>query len=217
MKRSLFAGILAFFCLSVAAQVQPETHKQNSEQSFEEMVKMLERPNRGSWQKPEEVMALLGSLKGKKVMDIGCGTGYFTFRMIDSGATVIAADIDERFLAYVDSVRNARGISIKKVQTRKLPPDNPMLEKREADMVIMVNTFHHIEDRVNYLKKVRTGLRQTGYIVIIDYLKKELPIGPSPDKKLSADDVVRDLKMAGFSQFKTDDKTLPYQYIVFAM
>jgi len=35
--------------------------------------------------------------------------------------------------------------------------------------------------------------------------------------KLSADDVIRDLKMAGFSTFKTDDTTLPFQYIVFAL
>jgi SAM-dependent methyltransferase len=154
-------------------------------------------------------------LKGKKVMDLGCGTGYFTFLMVDSGATIIAADIDDRFLAYVDSVRDARGISKKQVQTRKVPADNPMLDKREVDIVLIVNTYHHLQDRVNYLKKIKAGLKSTGYVVIIDYFKKDLPIGPPVDEKLSADDVTRELKMAGFSQFKTEDKSLPYQYIVF--
>jgi SAM-dependent methyltransferase len=150
-------------------------------------------------------------------MDLGCGTGYFTFRMIDSGATVIAADIDDRFLKYVDSVRDARGVAKKLVQTRKVPADNPMLDKREVDIVLVVNTYHHLEDRVNYLRKIKAGLRQYGYVVIIDFVKKDLPMGPPTAQKLSPDDVVRELKMAGFSQFKTEDKTLPYQYIVFAL
>jgi hypothetical protein len=42
-------------------------------------------------------------------------------------------------------------------------------------------------------------------------------MGPPVAMKLSADEVVRELKMAGFTQFKTDETTLPYQYIVFAM
>jgi 2-polyprenyl-3-methyl-5-hydroxy-6-metoxy-1,4-benzoquinol methylase len=162
-------------------------------------------------------MNLVRPLKGITVMDLGCGTGYFSFRMADSGANVIAADVDERFIAYVDSVRNARGVSKKLLQTRKVPADNPMLSKREVDIVFMVNTYHHLQDRVNYLKKVKAGLKSSGFIIIIDFFKKDLPVGPANAQKLSADEVTRDLKLAGFSQFKTDDKTLPYQYIVFAL
>jgi SAM-dependent methyltransferase len=212
MKKYLFAVIFSFSGLVAFTQ-----HAQMDQQSFEEMVKTLEKPSRSSWQKPEVLMDLIRPLKNKKVMDLGCGTGYFTFLMVDSGATISAADIDDRFLAYVDSVRDARGISKKQVQTRKLPPDNPMLDKREVDIVLIVNTYHHLQDRVNYLKKIKAGLKSTGYVVIIDYFKKDLPIGPPTDEKLSADDITRELKMAGFSQFKTEDKSLPYQYIVFAL
>ncbi len=215
MKAFLLAGI--FLILAFTGGAQQHANDSMHQQSFEELVKSLERPDRWSWQKPEDVIKLIRPLKNKRVMDLGCGTGYFTFKLVDSGATVIAADIDDRFLTYVDSVRNARGINKKQVQTRKLPADNPMLEKREVDIVLIVNTFHHLEDRVNYLRKVKSGLRQYGYVAIVDFYKKDLPIGPPTSMKLSADDVVRELKMAGFSQFKTDDKTLPYQYIVFAL
>lgn len=204
--------MLAFM---VNAQHNAKGHE--SEQSFEEMVKSLERPDRDWWQKPEEIMNLIRPLKGRKVMDLGCGTGYFTFKMADSGAVVIAADIDSRFLAYVDSTRDARGVSKKHVITRKVPADNPLLEKREVDIVLIVNTYHHIEDRVNYLRKVKAGLKQNGYVAIVDFFKKDLPVGPPTETKLTSDDVVRELKMAGFSNFKTEDKILPYQYIVFAL
>ncbi len=217
MKQFLIACGISFFCFTTGAQnVQPDTAKMD-QQSFDEMVKMLEKPSRTSWQKPEEIMNLIRPLKGRRVMDLGCGTGYFTFRMVDSGAIVIAADIDDRFLAYIDSVRNARGVSKKMLQTRKVPADNPMLEKREVDLVFVVNTYHHLQDRVNYLKKVKAGLKQNGIVLIVDYFKKDLPLGPPASKKISADDVTRELKLAGFSMFKTEDKILPYQYIVFAM
>jgi len=217
MKQSLLAVIISFLYFNAFAQNTQTAAVNTDQQSFEEMVKMLEKPSRTSWQKPEEVLTLIRPLKGKTVMDLGCGTGYFTFRMVDSGANVIAADIDDRFLAYVDSVRNARGYNKKQVQTRKVPADNPMLSKREVDIVFIVNTFHHLQNRVDYLKKIKTGLKQNGFVIIIDYFKKDLPIGPPTDQKLSADDVTRELKLAGFSMFKTEDKKLPYQYIVLAM
>lgn len=214
MLRYLLACLISILSLNGFAQ---NTITQAKEQSFEEMVKELEKPSRSSWQKPEVLMDLMRPLKGKKVMDLGCGTGFFTFRMVDSGATIIAADIDERFLSYVDSVRDARGISKKQVLTRKVPADNPMLDKREVDIVLIVNTYHHLQDRVNYMKKVKAGLKSTGYVIIIDFFKKDLPIGPPTNQKLSTDDITRELKMAGFSQFKAEEKNLPYQYMVFAL
>ena len=73
--------------------------------SFEELVKSFENEDRSAWQKPDEVIALLGDLNGKTVMDIGAGSGYFTFRMAAKGARVIAADVDQRFLDFITEKR----------------------------------------------------------------------------------------------------------------
>jgi 2-polyprenyl-3-methyl-5-hydroxy-6-metoxy-1,4-benzoquinol methylase len=218
-----FITIGFIYLLSLTQHVlhaQATGHDANAhmnERPFHELVKEMERPDRGWWQKPEEVLTMIRPLKGKKVVDIGCGTGYFSFRLVDSGAVVVAADIDDRFLGYVDSVKQARNISSKYLQTRKVQPDDPMLEKREADVVMIVNTYHHLENRVEYLKKVKAGLKKTGYVVIIDFFNKDLPLGPPKEMKQSADDITRDLKLAGFTQFRTDDKLLSYQYIVLGM
>jgi len=211
----VFTG--SFFIQANGQQQAQTANEHMNQQSFEELVKAFNSPGRDYWQKPEEIFKLLGPLKGRKIIDIGCGTGYFSFRLVDSGAIVIAADVDDRFLGYVDSVREARNISAKKLQTRKLPPNDPLIEKREADIVLIVNTYHHLEDRVNYLKKIKSGLRSNGFVVIIDYFNKELPIGPPVAMKQSADDITRDLKLAGFSFFKTEDKILPYHYIVLSL
>ncbi len=217
MIRYLLAAAVTLIFHPLQAQEQGHAaHGQSATQSFEEMVKALERPDRASWQKPDEVIKAFGPLKGTKIYDLGCGTGYFSFLLEQAGANVIAADIDERYLKYVDSVRKARGISEKNLQTRKIPADDPKLEKREVNLVLLVNTYHHIENRKAYFAKVKAGLKSQGFMVIVDFFKKDLPIGPPLSMKLSAEEIIRELTLAGFSNFKVDDKMLPFQYILYA-
>jgi 2-polyprenyl-3-methyl-5-hydroxy-6-metoxy-1,4-benzoquinol methylase len=86
--------------------------------SFEELVKDFEDPERIKTQKPDEAIALLGDIKGKTIMDIGAGTGYFAFRMQKKGAKVIAADVDERFQNFLSKKRDSLGISPSDLETR---------------------------------------------------------------------------------------------------
>ena len=80
---------------------QGHDHNRSNEhmnrRSFEDLVANFESEDRAAWQKPGSVIALLGDLQGKTVLDIGSGTGYFSFRLADKGARVVAADVDKRF------------------------------------------------------------------------------------------------------------------------
>ncbi|HJZ23755.1 MAG TPA: hypothetical protein VJ201_04815, partial [Candidatus Babeliales bacterium] len=74
------------------------------------------------------------------------------------------------------------------------------------------NTYHHIEDRVNYLKKLTGALKSNGRIVIVDFYKKPLPVGPqSVAHKISEEDVKKEFKKAGYRLTRSLD-FLPYQY-----
>ena len=81
-------------------------------------------------------------------------------------------------------------------------------------MVFIVNTYHHIENRSDYFKKVKKGIKDDGELIIIDFFKVESPIGPPLDHKLSMDVVVTELKKAGYSSFEVNVELLPYQYII---
>ncbi len=181
---------------------------------FEELAKGFEDPDRISWQKPEEVIAMLGDIKGKKIMDIGAGTGYFSFRMASGGATVIAADVDERFLEYIKHKKSETGDTL--VLPRQVPYDDPKLTKNEVDAVIIVDTYHHIEDRVAYFRKVLNGIKAGGQLMVVDFKKEKTPHGPPLDHRLSSGEVVEELKKSGFSTITQDSSTLPYQYIIIA-
>lgn len=230
MKKFFFFTILVilFTACSKKQQTQQSNHehqenhnhnKQNDadkemhQVKIEKLIKMFESPERDAYQKPEKVMDFLGDIKGKKIMDIGAGTGYFTVRMAKKGAHVIAADVDDQFQEYLKKRIIKEGLT-ENVKIRKIPFDNPSLKTAEVDMVFLVNTYHHIENRVEYFKKVKQGLKKGGELVVIDFYKTELPVGPPVHHKLAMDKAIVELKQVGFNSIKVNVELLDYQYIV---
>jgi len=221
-------SILLLACLllfSYACQPSGEGKKESEAQSanefmhqrsFDDLVAAFEDPARMSWQKPDAVIDLLGEVKGKTIMDIGCGTGYFAFRLVEAGAQVICADVDSQFLAYVREKKLGMEEKDSLISLKKVPYDSPDMEKNSVDEVMIVNTYHHIENRTSYFKEVKEGLKEEGRLMVVDFLKVELPEGPPMKMKLSAEEVMEELREAGFVEFEVNEELLPYQYIILA-
>lgn len=182
--------------------------------SFESMVANFESTERDQWQQPEKVLAFLGDLEGKKVMDIGSGTGYFSIRMLAAGADVISADVDDRFLEYIAARRDSLQIPVANWETRKIPYNSSSLQAGEVDKVVIVDTYHHIDNRPAYFAEVREGLKPGGTLYVIDFFKRELPVGPSLDHKISKEIVVKELQQAGYTYIELDTTLLPYQFLI---
>jgi len=126
----------------------------------------------------------LGDVKDEKIIDIGAGTGYFSFRLAEAGATVIAADVDERFLEYIKEKKAKLNMTDGQIIVRKVPYNSPNLGYSEVDKAIIVNTYHHIEDRSEYFAKVKKGLKPDGELIVIDFFKKKTPVGPPVKMKM---------------------------------
>jgi SAM-dependent methyltransferase len=82
-----------------------------------------------------------------------------------------------------------------------------------ADIVFICNTYHHIDDRVIYFKNIKSKFRPDGKLVIVDFRKGDLPVGPPDKQKISPKHVIQELEKAGFvlTQHQED---LPYQYML---
>jgi 2-polyprenyl-3-methyl-5-hydroxy-6-metoxy-1,4-benzoquinol methylase len=180
---------------------------------FDKLAARFEDPARAEWQKPEKAIASLGPLKGKTVADIGAGTGYFSFPVAKQAAKVIAIDIDQRFLDYIAQRKQTQKTG-RNIETRLTKPDSPGLKPGEADLVLIVDTYHHIEDRITYLKKLKTCLPQDGLLVIIDFKKLKTPPGPPLELRVAEEQAESELKSAGFTILSADKEMLPYQYII---
>ncbi len=183
---------------------------------FGELIAEFEDPQRLAWQQPSLVIRKLGSLKGKTVADIGAGTGYFAFRLAESAEKVLAIDIDPRFLDHIrhklDTLSNKENLNI---ETRLTAMDDPAIAPGEADLVLLVNTYHHIENREDYFKKVKSRLDENGVLAVVDFKKTELPVGPPPHLKLTPSEVRNELQSAGFREFEIDSVSLEYQFLIF--
>lgn len=185
--------------------------------NFENLVADYESKERVIWQRPDLVISLLGDLEGKTVADIGAGTGYFAFRMVPSAEKVIGIDIDPRSINFMDSVKVRLPEKYRaRFETRLARPDDPLLQPGEADAVTIVNTYGYIGNRAAYLRTLSKGLAPGARVLIIDFKKNNLPVGPSDEFKVALNDVEKELLAAGFKIVEIDKTTLDYQYIVLA-
>ncbi|MBP6810431.1 MAG: class I SAM-dependent methyltransferase [Saprospiraceae bacterium] len=185
--------------------------------NFESLVADFEDKDRGIWQKPELVISFLGDIKDKTVADIGAGTGYFTFRLVPKAKKVIGIDIDPRFINFLDSVKvRLPAVYRDRFESRLAEYDDPLLQPEEADDVVIVNTYGYIENRVEYLKILHKGIAPGGQLLIIDFKKNNLPVGPPDEFKVSLTQVEHELSAAGFKIKKVDKDMLDYQYIILA-
>jgi SAM-dependent methyltransferase len=194
------------------------THQEQNSKGFDELSsEYYDVQSRVIWQKPDLVLSLLGNLKGKTVADIGAGTGFFAFRVANNGGKVIAIDIDPRAIEWIEAEKKRYPVEVQALlETRLASPYNPNLASGEADIVLMVNTYIYIEDRVTYFRNLRAGLKQGARLIIIDFKDRETPIGPKLEERIPLRQVQAELTQAGYSILSADDDSLDYQYIVIA-
>jgi ubiquinone/menaquinone biosynthesis C-methylase UbiE len=172
-----------------------------------EYARILEDPSRDEWQKPHEVVQALALKGDETVADIGAGSGYFARRLARHARLVYAVDIDAKLLEIC--AKNAPD----NLKTVLAPPDDPQLAAASIDLVFLCDVLHHIEGRGAYLNKLRRALKPGGRIVVVDFHKRALPVGPPPEMKIDHDEAVREFAAAGF-RLSAEERFLPYQYFL---
>lgn len=191
----------AAILLVYLAQVE---HQHHPPRSAEEYAKVLENPQRDAWQKPHEVIQALGIKPTDVIADIGAGSGYFARRFARHASKVYAVDIDAKLLELAKGDR---------IETVLASADDPKLPPASVNMIFICDVLHHIDKRPAYYQKLAQALKPGGRIVIVDFYKKPLPVGPPPSMKLSEDQVTSELKAAGFRLARSHD-FLPHQYFL---
>jgi arsenite methyltransferase len=195
-------GLLSLYSAIALSQVPHQHHP-----SSREFAKLLEDPTRDEWQKPHEVLTALDLKSTETIADIGAGTGYFSRRFANHAAKVFAVDLDEKLLAI--AAKNAPA----NLKTILAATHDPRLHAASVDAIFFCDVLHHLENRAAYYTKLAKALKPGGRIAMIDFRKVELPIGPPVEKKLSEDDVIGEMKAAGFKLSKRAE-FLPYQYFL---
>ena len=193
------------------------THRHRTEREWREYQARLESPKRATWQKRERVIAALKLRPGERVADIGAGTGYFTIPIAGAvGPTgrVYAVDVARQMIAYVTQRAHREGLE--QVIPILATPDNPTLPDAGVDTILIVNTYHHLQDREAYLQLLDEALAPGGRIVNIDYRPTDEPDplgGPPQAMRVPHEQVDAEMAEAGFFPAAIHD-FLPRQYFI---
>lgn len=209
-----YGTLLLLPLLAMGADGDHDATVHHAFDNIDEWVARFDDPERDAWQKPVEVVNALGIRPGSALADIGAGTGYFTVhlaRATGPDGPVYAVDVEPGMVEYLAERAGKEGLpNIKPVLT---PADEPGLAADSVDLVLICNTWHHIDDRLAYLKKMTTALRNKGRVVIVDFKEGDLPVGPPAGKKLTREAVIGEFEKGGFRLVEEPD-LLPHQYVL---
>lgn len=208
----LLGPVLVVAALQAQAPQNPrEMHRMHSDPKA--YIAALEDPKRDAYQKPHEVMEALAVKEGEVIADIGAGSGYFTLRLarhVGDKGRVYAVDVSADMVRHLNG--RIRDLGVLNVSTILAPPDDPLLPQ-PVDRFLIVDVWHHIEDQAGYLALMKKQLKPGGQVVMIDFHKKDLPVGPPADMKISREDLLKQMEGAGYRLAK-EHTFLPYQYFL---
>jgi ubiquinone/menaquinone biosynthesis C-methylase UbiE len=116
-----------------------------------------------------QVMDFLGVGPGMTVADIGAGRGYYTVRLarrIGPTGRVIAEDVVPSYLEALRQRVEREGLG--NVAFDLGEPHDPRLPPRSVDLVLIVHTYHEVQQPYGLLYNLLPALRGKARIAIID-------------------------------------------------
>jgi SAM-dependent methyltransferase len=175
---------------------------------------LLEGPDRDLWQMPGQIMDALGIAEGAIVADLGTGAGWFSIRLarrVGPNGLVYAEDI-QRLMIEATERRLARE-GLRNVRTVFGTSSDPHLPSGALDAVLIVDTYHEMEDPVPLLRNVARSLKPQGRVGVVDFRKDGHGPGPPMDERVDPETIVRDAEAAGLRLVKRET-FLPYQFLL---
>lgn len=196
------------------AHEAPMMNEHGSHRSFDDAdawARYFEDPKRDEWQRPDDVIKRLGLAPDAKVADIGAATGYFPVRVAHAvpQGHVYGVDIESSMTEFLAKRAEREGLS--NLTAILGAPDDPKLPE-PVDLVMVVDTYHHIGSRLAYFKKLTEKVKPSGRLVIIDFTKRS-SMGPPSSAKVDSDQVIEELRAAGWV-FSASHDVLPEQYFL---
>jgi len=164
-------------------------------QSIEKLNEYID-PVRDSWQKPNQVLECLKIRPGQVVADIGCGSGYFTFRLareVGAEGKVYALDSDIAAIYFMlDRIRRQKAANVHLLMSEE---DSVGLDDHCLDLAFVCDVHNFSKPgKVSrsadlFYQSIWDALKDQGRLAIIEG-KNNVPIG--------ADDIIWGVRRSGF-------------------
>jgi 2-polyprenyl-3-methyl-5-hydroxy-6-metoxy-1,4-benzoquinol methylase len=104
-----------------------------------------------------KLLALVGS--GKRVLDVGCSSGYLARPLVAAGCTVVGLEVDPEAAEAAREV--CEEVLVGDVETMDLP-----FEQGAFDVVLCGDLIEHLRDPGAFLARIQPLLRPDGRLVL---------------------------------------------------
>jgi ubiquinone/menaquinone biosynthesis C-methylase UbiE len=175
----------------------------------------LDRPEREKEEQPAKLLPLLKLKPGDAVADVGAGSGFYTFKLVDlvgEKGKVYATDIQKQMLAIIAQRAKAKKINnIVRVQgTIK----DPKLPADALDMILLVDVYHEFSFPYEMTVGMVKALKKGGRLVFVEYRMEDPDVPIKLVHKMSEKQVIKE--MAEFPQLKhvKTHEDLPWQHVI---
>jgi ubiquinone/menaquinone biosynthesis C-methylase UbiE len=203
--RAILAAALVCLTTPVAAQHARLFPPEN--------LGLLEGPDRDAYQRPDQIMDALQIGENSIVADLGAGGGWFTVRLARrvTNGRVYAEDIQPQMIQAIE--RRVKREELDNVIVVLGTATDLKIPAGTLDAVLIVDTYHEMDQPVTLLRNVARSLKPTGLIGIVNYKKDGAGPGPEMDERVDAEQVIRDARAAGL-ELKKRENFLRYQYLL---
>lgn len=162
MRKIILKGFILFLSLPLWVMGQTEEDSKKACEVFNPSV--YENPER----KPlrNELRKYLGDMEGKIVADIGAGAGYFSFEYAKDASQVIATELDDRLINYMNQKKQEH--ALENLQVMRAKENFAELKGLNIDVVLMVDVYHELDDPKNMLPALKQNMSANSKIVIVE-------------------------------------------------
>ena len=198
-----FLILLASLVISAAttlAQSKADRVDRGTSDPYTGDLSIFEEKDRAKKLQIERVMDLLAIKPGSNVADIGAGSGWFAVRAarrVGKDGAIYAVEINRKYIRHIE--RRAKKEKLANIRTVLGKTDDPMLPPNSIDAVLLLKTYHEVEEPIRLLRRLRPALRPGALVGVIDRG------GIGTDHGLNADVVIKEAAQAGYELVEQHD------------
>lgn len=155
---------------------------------------------------PARILEAATPLGDGPIVDVGAGVGYVTlpFAARFPDRRIVAVDILAPMLELLAEDARERGLGNVETAVMETPTALP-LPSGQASMLTMLQVHHELEDAQGLMQECKRVLAPGAPIVIVDWKDEDLPGMPQGGRRVSVQQIMRDLEVGGFHAVASKD------------
>jgi len=179
-----------------------------------EGAEWLERPERKTEEKLDQLIDLLRLKPGMTIGDIGAGTGRLSELMLNGvrpNGQVWAVDIQPEMVRHLNA--RAKQFGKNQLVVSQSSATEPNIPPATLDAAIMVDVYHELEFPREFLHNVMKSVKPGGQIIFVEYRAKDKAVPIKALHTMTIEQIRVEAQDVGLL-FERSDSSLPWQHVV---